>query len=227
MGGACLGGQGMTYVLLASPGRRTRNDPNRLVPLGSLQGPLHLNYTCRPTRDNQALERVWWYSTICFSWYEIEALISCESTQLASKSHCRTVVRIPYLLAYKTPLSGASLQNLYGAQTIYHSKFLCYKTPPERGHLSRTGHIEGSYMPVDTVPSTLAMAEEAGCRHRKRQSTDQSISSWCQEVCTRKRQERDRGWSPKSLEVYATLIEAVNRRKKQKRNQGRSPKSTE
>ena len=82
-------------------------------------------------------------------------------------------------------------------------------------------------MPVDTVPSTLAMAEEAGCRHRKRQSTDQSISSWCQEVCTRKRQERDRGWSPKSLEVYATLIEAVNRRKKQKRNQGRSPKSTE
>jgi hypothetical protein len=24
-------------------------------------------------------------------------------------------------------------------------------TPPERGYLSRTGHIGGAYMPVDTV----------------------------------------------------------------------------
>ena len=39
--------------------------------------------------------------------------------------------QIPYKLAYKTPL--------------------CYKTPPKRGHLSRTGHIGGSYMLVDTV----------------------------------------------------------------------------
>ena len=66
----------------------------------------------------------------------------------------KTYKGIPYLLAYKTPPSGASLQNLYGAQTIYHSKSLCYKTPPERGHLCRTGHIGGSYMPVDTVSKT-------------------------------------------------------------------------
>ena len=28
---------------------------------------------------------------------------------------------------------------------------LCYKTPPRDGHLSRTGHIGGSYMPVYMV----------------------------------------------------------------------------
>jgi hypothetical protein len=43
------------------------------------------------------------------------------------------------------------MQNLYGAQTILHSKSLCYSTPPERGHLSRTGHIGGYYMLVYTV----------------------------------------------------------------------------
>jgi hypothetical protein len=43
------------------------------------------------------------------------------------------------------------MQNLYGAQTILHSKSLCYKTPPREGHLSRTGHIGGSYMLVYTV----------------------------------------------------------------------------
>jgi hypothetical protein len=43
------------------------------------------------------------------------------------------------------------MQNLYGAQTILHSKSLCYSTPPERGHLSRTGHIGGYYMLVYTL----------------------------------------------------------------------------
>jgi hypothetical protein len=43
------------------------------------------------------------------------------------------------------------MQNLYGAETILHSKSLCYSTPPERGHLSRTGHIGGYYMLVYTV----------------------------------------------------------------------------
>ena len=43
------------------------------------------------------------------------------------------------------------MQNLYGTQTILHSKSLCYSTPPERGHLSRTGHIGGYYMLVYTV----------------------------------------------------------------------------
>ena len=46
-------------------------------------------------------------------------------------------------LVYKAPPGEGSLQNLYGAQTIYHSKSLCYKPPPERGHLSRTGQIGG------------------------------------------------------------------------------------
>lgn len=41
--------------------------------------------------------------------------------------------------------------NLYGAQTIYHSKSLCYKSPPERGHLSRSGHIGGTYKPDYTI----------------------------------------------------------------------------
>jgi hypothetical protein len=55
-------------------------------------------------------------------------------------------------LVYKPPPGEGSLQNLYGAQTIYHSKSLCYKPPPERGHLSRTGHIGGgAYKPVNTV----------------------------------------------------------------------------
>jgi hypothetical protein len=43
------------------------------------------------------------------------------------------------------------MQNLYGTQTILHSKSLCYSTPPERGHLSRTGHIGGYYMLVYSV----------------------------------------------------------------------------
>jgi hypothetical protein len=37
-----------------------------------------------------------------------------------------------------------------------HSKSLCYKSPPREGHLSRTGHIGGTYMLVYTV-ALLAM----------------------------------------------------------------------
>ena len=55
------------------------------------------------------------------------------------------------MLVYKPPPGEGSLQNLYGAQTIYHSKSLCYKSPPREGHLSRTGHIGGTYKPDYTV----------------------------------------------------------------------------
>ena len=59
------------------------------------------------------------------------------------------------------------MQNLYGAQTILHSKSLCYSTPPERGHLSRTGHIGGYYMLVYTVggdirDNTAELLKECG-----------------------------------------------------------------
>jgi hypothetical protein len=37
----------------------------------------------------------------------------------------------------------------------YKTPFCMPPPPPERVHLSRTGHIGGSYMPVDTVIGLL------------------------------------------------------------------------
>jgi hypothetical protein len=75
------------------------------------------------------------------------------------------------------------------------------------------------------------MADEASDQHHKRhcadKSADQSVSSSCQEVRTRKRQERDRSLSPKSAEIYEALVGEMNSRKGQKRNRGGSPKSAE
>jgi hypothetical protein len=76
---------------------------------------------------------------------------------------------IPYLLAYKPPLrykpprliSPPPAEGRCPALTKFvwrtdhlHSKSLCYKPPP-RGHLSRTGHMGGAYMPVNTVSVIL------------------------------------------------------------------------
>jgi hypothetical protein len=106
-----------------------------------------------------------------------------------------------------------------------------YLTPiaPSIGLLYPSVHPNSSQTLVTTVqiPSALTMADEASGQHHKRQSADQSISPSCHEVRTTKRQERDRSWRPKSAEVDATLVEAINTRKRQKRNQGRSPKSAE
>jgi hypothetical protein len=67
----------------------------------------------------------------------------------ALPSSNQRVVR--YKLAYKSPLRYRSLQNLYGAQTIYHSKSLCYQFPPRECHLSRTSHTGVTYKLVYTV----------------------------------------------------------------------------
>jgi hypothetical protein len=75
------------------------------------------------------------------------------------------------------------------------------------------------------------MADEASDQRHKRHHADdfadQLVSSSCQEVRTRNRQKRDRSMSPKSAEVYQTLVEALNTRKRQRRNKGGSSKSAE
>jgi hypothetical protein len=65
---------------------------------------------------------------------------------------------------------------LYGAQTIYIVNPLWYNPPPRRGHLSRTGHIGGVYMLINTVSfnrqrSKLdALKIERGWRVRRMQN---------------------------------------------------------
>jgi hypothetical protein len=73
---------------------------------------------------------------------------------------------VPYKLVYKSPLRYKSpwfispplaegrcpaLTKFVWRTDHLHSKSLCYKSPPREGHLSRTGHIGGTYKPVYTV----------------------------------------------------------------------------
>ncbi|KFZ00165.1 hypothetical protein V500_01153 [Pseudogymnoascus sp. VKM F-4518 (FW-2643)] len=83
----------------------------------------------------------------------------------------------------------------------------------------RPPHLNGSQLSF-ARPSTLAMADEASNQRRKRcladESADQSPTSWCQEVHTRNRPERDQRMSPKKVaEIVETLVEALNKRKRQ------------
>ncbi|KFX89068.1 hypothetical protein O988_08769, partial [Pseudogymnoascus sp. VKM F-3808] len=101
------------------------------------------------------------------------------------------------------------------------------------GHLGspRPPHLNGSQLPF-ARPSALAMANEASNQRHKRcladESADQSPTSWCQEVRTRNRPERDQRMSPKKVaEIVETLVEALNRRKRQRLNKVGSSRSSE
>ncbi len=100
---------------------------------------------------------------------------------------------------------------------------------PRKGN-PRPPHLNGSQLSF-ARPSTLAMADEASNQRHKRcladESADQS-ATWCQEVRTRNRPERDQRMSPKKVaEIVETLVEALNNRKRQKLNKVGSSRSPE
>jgi hypothetical protein len=98
---------------------------------------------------------------------------------------------LPYKLVYKSPLRYKSpwfispplaegrctaLTKFVWRTDHLNSKSLCYKSPPREGHLSRTGHIGGTYKPVYTVLGqwtqvdlpTLMKALSLDCRVRRK-----------------------------------------------------------
>jgi hypothetical protein len=93
---------------------------------------------------------------------ERDLVIPVDLSRLARPNSCA----LPYKLVYKSPLRYKSpwfispplaegrcpaLTKFVWRTDHLHSKSLCYKSPPREGHLSRTGHIGGTYKPVYTV----------------------------------------------------------------------------